>query len=171
MPDVQDTVNLKDFLLVANERDDLRAKWQAAEADAMEWAVKGDALRAALAEKQDALIVSDTRWMEARAEIARLEEKLTAAERSAREMHIAADNFLRELDALRAENKTLQAECDQWQKKLTEDAWPEIERLRAALVQIENWAGKLPSNLGEAALVFDYIEKAATEALAGPKRA
>lgn len=24
----------------------------------------------------------------------------------------------------------LQAECDQWQKKLTEDAWPEIERLR-----------------------------------------
>ena len=38
-----------------------------------------------------------------------------------------------EIDALRAEVADLQAECDQWQRKLTEDAWPEIERLRAAL--------------------------------------
>ena len=36
----------------------------------------------------------------------------------------------------------------------------EIVRLRAALVQIENWVGKLPSNMGEAALVFQYIEQA-----------
>jgi hypothetical protein len=36
----------------------------------------------------------------------------------------------------------------------------ENERLRAALVQIENWVGKLPSNMGEAALVFEYIQQA-----------
>ena len=56
--------------------------------------------------------------------------------------------------ALRAENKTLQAECDQWQKKLTEDAWPEIERLRAALAESEaendQWQRKVAELWAEA---------------------
>ena len=36
-----------------------------------------------------------------------------------------------EAGLLRQRIAELEAECDQWQKKLTEDAWPEIERLRA----------------------------------------
>jgi len=48
---------------------------------------------------------------------------------------------------------------------LTIDQQVEIGRLRTALVQIENWVGELPSNLGEAALVFEYIDKACKEAL------
>lgn len=39
------------------------------------------------------------------------------------------------VEQARAERDDLQAECDQWQKKLTEDAWPEIERLRALLAE------------------------------------
>jgi hypothetical protein len=50
------------------------------------------------------------------------------------------------------EIKSLEAECDAHIET--------IERLRHALVQIENWVGKLPSNMGEAALIFEYIEKA-----------
>ena len=37
---------------------------------------------------------------------------------------------------LEAKIEQLQIECDQWQKKLTEDAWPEIERLRAENAQL-----------------------------------
>lgn len=43
----------------------------------------------------------------------------------------------------------------------------EVERLRAALTQIENWAGKAYSNLGEAELVRMYIEQACEKGL-GP---
>jgi len=43
------------------------------------------------------------------------------------------------------------------------------KRQRAALVQIENWVGKLPSNMGEAALIFDYIDKACEQGLARSK--
>ena len=43
-----------------------------------------------------------------------LRAELEAAECSAREMHIAADNFLRERDALRAENERLREELAEW---------------------------------------------------------
>jgi len=69
-----------------------------------------------------------------------------------------------ERDELRTRLTEAEAENDQWQKKLAE-TWAEIEPLRAALVQIENWVGRLPSNMGEAALIFEYIGKACSAAL------
>jgi chromosome segregation ATPase len=32
----------------------------------------------------------------------------------------------------------LEAECNQWQKKLTDDAWPEIERLRSLVKELQD---------------------------------
>jgi cell fate (sporulation/competence/biofilm development) regulator YmcA (YheA/YmcA/DUF963 family) len=58
-----------------------------------------------------------------------------------------------------------------WQKEageLISHQLREIERLRRTLTQIENWVGKVPSNLGEAALVFEYIRRAC-EVLGLPK--
>jgi len=103
-----------------------------------------------------------------------------------------AEERAQEIQRLLLDNAELSHECDQCQAKLTE-VWAEvaelrvirerqleqneallegherlqaeIERLRAALVQIENWVDKLPANMGEAALVFDYIDKACSQAL------
>lgn len=42
-----------------------------------------------------------------------------------------------EAGLLRQRIAELEAECDQWQRKLTEDAWPEIERLRAKVEELQ----------------------------------
>ncbi len=72
-----------------------------------------------------------------------------------------------EYDELRAENERLRTEVRADEIVLT-NVINERDRLRAALVQIENWVGKLPSNMGEAALIFEYIDKACEQALGKP---
>jgi hypothetical protein len=42
----------------------------------------------------------------------------------------AYDRLLGERNQLAARLAEAEAECDQWQRKLTEDAWPELARLR-----------------------------------------
>jgi uncharacterized membrane protein YccC len=63
-------------------------------------------------------------------------QRLEAAERSAREMHIAADQFARERDELRAENERLKnVEIVSLEAEVVAHV-DEIERLRAALQEI-----------------------------------
>jgi hypothetical protein len=69
-----------------------------------------------------------------------------------------------EISRLRTELHRV-AESRRGQRERAQRAEAENEQLRAALVQIENWSGRLPSNLGEAALVFGYITQACQQAL------
>lgn len=93
------------------------------------------------------------------AEIERLEQE-TERLREAFENSEAA--CLIQVQMVRAENELLRLRGDTFFEALKDcnRIHAENERLRAALVQIENWVGKLPSNMGEAALVFEYIQQA-----------
>jgi chromosome segregation ATPase len=103
-------------------------------------------------------------------------DDLAQARDHAANLELAIEKTWRpEVKALRAEVERLRWElkksgADLFVVKSARDtAEHEVERLRAALVQIENWVGKLPSNMGEAALIFDYIDKACEQGLVKPK--
>jgi len=87
---------------------------------------------------------------ELRAEVERLRDENTRLDA------LIDRGLFAEIDRLRAEIVRALDEPTQNEH----DLYTENKRQRDALVQIENWVGKLPSNMGEAALVFEYIRQA-----------
>jgi chromosome segregation ATPase len=87
-------------------------------------------------------------------------QRLEAAQRSAREMHIAADQFARERDELRAEIERLRAELHRvaesrrGQRERAERAEAENERMRAALEWVRD-----DTELWDAPIVLEALAR------------
>ena len=121
------------------------------------WKAKAERLQAAERESIEDELRHNRDLSRLRAEIERLKAELIDERNNVVLYADDRNEWRAKAERLRAALDESEDENDQWQKKLTDDAWPEIERLRAALTEIMQGARSV-----------DYAIHVARVALARP---